>query len=85
MRHLRHSPGPLRPPPQIFNNLVYNVDGAGLGVWGGYNILVAHNTVYKVGKRSHMIEVNLGDHSCDGEDGTELACCLPSGCSVAHC
>lgn len=48
------------------NNVIRDVTGAGLGVYGGYNILMAHNTLYRVGKRSHMLEIKLGDRSCDG-------------------
>lgn len=32
---------------KLTNNLVYNVWGAGLGVSGGYSILIAHNTLYR--------------------------------------
>lgn len=32
---------------KVTNNIVHDVWGAGLSVWGGYNILMAHNTLYK--------------------------------------
>jgi hypothetical protein len=32
---------------RVTNNIVYNTWGAGLGVAGGYNILMAYNTVYR--------------------------------------
>lgn len=32
---------------KVTNNIVHDVWGAGLSVWGGYNILLAHNTLYK--------------------------------------
>ena len=51
---------------KIVNNLIHDVQGAGLGVNGGYNILLAFNTLYKVGARSHMLEVVFGERSCDG-------------------
>jgi hypothetical protein len=52
---------------KIVNNIVHDTEGAGLGVNGGYNVLVAHNTLYQVGKRSHLIEVVYGLRSCDGD------------------
>jgi len=52
---------------KIVNNLIYNIDGAALGVNGGYQILVAHNTAYHVGERSHLLEVVFGERSCDGD------------------
>lgn len=51
---------------KIVNNLVRQTAGAGLGVNGGYNILVAYNTLYQVGQRSHVLEVVFGSRSCDG-------------------
>lgn len=51
---------------KIINNIIHDTEGAGLGVNGGYNILLAHNTLYKVGSRSHTIEVVFGSRSCDG-------------------
>lgn len=32
---------------KLTNNVIYDVWGAGLGVNGGYSILVAHNTMYR--------------------------------------
>lgn len=51
---------------KIVNNVIYNVLGAALGVNGGYNVLIAHNSAYRVGSRSHLIEVVFGERSCDG-------------------
>lgn len=51
---------------KIVNNVVHDTAGAGLGVNGGYNILLAYNTIYRVGTRSHLIEFVFGLHSCDG-------------------
>lgn len=51
---------------RVVNNIFHNIEGAGLGVNGGYNILMAHNTLYKVGTRDHVIEVVFGSHGCDG-------------------
>lgn len=52
---------------KFVNNIVHDTEGAGIGVNGGYNILLAYNTLYKVGRRSHAVEVVFGDRSCDGE------------------
>lgn len=38
------------------------------GVNGGYNVLVAWNTLYRVGTRSHVLEVTFGHRSCDAAD-----------------
>jgi hypothetical protein len=56
---------------KIVNNVIHDTEGAGLGVNGGYNILLAHNTLYRVGSRSHMLEVTFGGRSCDGSPGDE--------------
>lgn len=53
---------------KVRNNLIHDCDGAGLGVNGGYNILYAQNTLYRVGARSHTMEVVHGSRSCDGND-----------------
>lgn len=60
------------------NNVVHDVAGAGFGVNGGFNILLAHNTLVNVGSRSHVIEVVLGSRSCDG-DTTRCAANLALG------
>ncbi|MBK9179843.1 MAG: right-handed parallel beta-helix repeat-containing protein [Acidimicrobiales bacterium] len=52
---------------EITNNVIHDTDGAGLGVNGGYNVLLAYNTLYRVGRRSHVIEVVLGSRGCDGD------------------
>jgi|GEM_PF-3019792 len=54
---------------KIVNNIIHDADGAGLGVNGGYNILLAYNTMYRVGSRDHVIEVVFGQRSCDGQAG----------------
>ena len=55
---------------KFVNNIVHNTQGAGFGVNGGYNVLFAHNTLYRVGSRSHVIEVVHGRRSCDGDSAT---------------
>lgn len=54
---------------KVVNNIIHDTEGAGLGVNGGYNILLAYNTMYRVGSRSHVIEVAFGLRSCDGSPG----------------
>lgn len=49
------------------NNIIHDTQGAGIGINGGYNILAAHNTMYRVGARSHVIEIGLGSRSCDAD------------------
>jgi hypothetical protein len=49
------------------NNVVHDTQGAGFGVNGGRNIVIANNTLYRVGARSHVIEVGFGSRSCDGD------------------
>ena len=51
---------------RVFNNIIHDTEGAGLGVNGGYNILLAYNTLYRVGARSHVLEVVFGLRTCDG-------------------
>lgn len=56
---------------EIVNNVVVNAYGAGIGVQGGYNIVVAYNTMWQIGERSHLLEVVYGSRSCDGQIGDE--------------
>ena len=51
---------------KFINNIVHDTEGAGFGVNGGYNILLANNTLYRVGARSHVMEVVHGARTCDG-------------------
>lgn len=51
---------------KVFNNVIHDTEGAGLGVNGGYNILLAYNTMYRVGSRSHGVEFVFGGRGCDG-------------------
>lgn len=52
---------------KIVNNVIHDTDGAGLGVNGGYAILLAYNTLYRVGARSHVLEFVFGGRTCDGD------------------
>jgi hypothetical protein len=52
---------------KFVNNVVHDTDGAGMGVNGGYNILLAYNTLYRVGRNSHAVEIVFGGRGCGGE------------------
>jgi hypothetical protein len=56
---------------KFINNVIHDTEGAGLGVQGGYNILMAYNTLYRVGRNSHLIGAGFGERSCDGRPGDE--------------
>lgn len=56
---------------RFVNNYVHDATGAGVGVQGGYNILIAYNTFLNIGARSHLLEVVFGGRSCDGQPGDE--------------
>jgi len=58
---------------RLENCLIHDIWGAALGVYGGQNIMFAYNTLYRVGERSHTIEVLLGGRTCDGENSVCLA------------
>jgi len=51
---------------KFINNVVHHTGTVGLGVNGGYNILIAYNTLYKAGTNDHVFEVVHGSRSCDG-------------------
>ncbi len=55
----------------VLDNLITGMEGAGVGVNGGFQVLVAHNTMYSVGSRGHAMEVAYGRRSCDGQPGDE--------------
>ncbi len=59
---------------KVVNNIVHDVQGAAFGVNGGFNILIAHNTAYRVGSRSHVLEVIFGSQECDGDTNWPGAC-----------
>ncbi len=58
---------------QFISNTVYNCEGAGFGVNGGYNILFAWNTLYRVGSNSHGIELAFGLRSLDAASEAPIA------------
>ena len=57
---------------KFINNIIHHTNYAGIAVLGGYNILVAFNTLYKVGidqtdERS-LLSFGLGQRGCDGAE-----------------
>lgn len=52
---------------KFVNNVIHDTDGACFGANGAYNALFAYNTCYRVGARSHVIEVVFGLRTCDGD------------------
>jgi hypothetical protein len=57
---------------KFINNIIYNTNYAGIAVLGGYNILIAFNTLYKVGIDQSgdrtLLTFNLGQRGCDGAE-----------------
>ena len=56
---------------RVVNNFIHDA-GGGLAVCGGYNILMAHNTCYRVGSNRDLVVVGLGDNVTT--PGREAAC-----------
>ena len=56
---------------EVLDNRISDVEGAGVGVNGGFNVVIARNRMWDVGSRSHWIEVGYGSRSCDGQPGEE--------------
>lgn len=50
---------------KIVNNIIHDA-GAGIGVVGGYNILAAYNTCYRVGASRDTIIIGLGGRGWNG-------------------
>jgi hypothetical protein len=56
---------------QVLDNTITDTEGAGVGVNGGSDVVVARNRMWNVGRRSHWLEVGYGSRSCDGAPGDE--------------
>lgn len=56
---------------KFINNIVHDTQNAGMAVRGGYDILLADNTLYRVGQNqgagSSMLLFSPGGRSCDGD------------------
>jgi hypothetical protein len=71
---------------KVVNNLLHDIRGAGLSVSGGYNILMAYNTLYRIGMEDEggrpwaLAQFIHGARGCyaadefDGESGTQARC-----------
>lgn len=51
----------------VYDNLIHDTSGAGLGVNGGRHIRMSGNVLVRVGTRSHTVEFVHGARSCDGD------------------
>jgi hypothetical protein len=57
------------------NNIIYDAVNAGMAVRGGYNILLAYNTLYHTGydpRGSALLLVAHGSRGCDAEDDADI-------------
>ena len=56
---------------KFVNNVIHDTRNAGMAVRGGYNILMAYNTLYRVGIDDNvgapLLLVGQGSRSCDGD------------------
>lgn len=55
----------------VVNNVIHDTENAGLGVQGGYNVLLAYNTLYRVGKIDSLLLIQHGSRSCDAYDASD--------------
>ncbi len=57
---------------KFINNILHDLPGVGLGVAGGYNILFAYNTLYRVGTSTDigypLLEMIRGERGCNATD-----------------
>jgi hypothetical protein len=58
----------------VVNNVLHDIDGAALGVNGGFVTLLAYNTAYRIGARDHLVGVVFGERSCDGTGDDDALC-----------
>ncbi len=58
----------------IVNNVLHDIEGAALGVNGGFVTLLAYNTAYRIGTRDHLLSVVFGERSCDGTGEDDDLC-----------
>ena len=58
---------------KFVNNFIHDTGTAGMGVNGGYNVLLAYNTLYKAGTNDHVIEVVQGTRGNNGDTARCIA------------
>ena len=51
---------------KFVNNVIHDTTGCGMAVQGGYNILLAHNTLYRTGSENALVEMLHGNRVCSG-------------------
>lgn len=70
---------------QIYNNIIHDVDAPGISVWGGFNIAIQYNTLYRTGLSYSPLAVRFGIRTCDGEPcwGIEGWPLVWQGCRLA--
>ena len=56
---------------EVIDNEISDVAGAGVGVNGGFDVVIARNRIWNAGARSHEIEIGYGSRSCDGQPGDD--------------
>lgn len=60
------------------NNVLHDIPGVGMSVAGGYNVLLAYNTLYKVGTSQDpgygLVQLTHGARSCDTAGAGRAAC-----------
>jgi hypothetical protein len=56
---------------RVLDNEISDIQGAGLGVNGGFDVVMARNRLWDVGTRSHWVEIGYGSRSCDGQPGDD--------------
>lgn len=49
---------------KFVNNLIYNITQTGVGVQGGYDIEIAHNTLYNAGTSAQIFSLTFGQRDC---------------------
>ncbi len=55
---------------KFVNNIIDHTGTVGMGVNGGYNVLLAFNTLYRAGTNDHLLEVLHGAHGCNENPDT---------------
>ena len=52
---------------KFVNNILHDTGVVGISANGGYNVLIAYNTLYRTGHDNHLFEVMHGRRGCDGD------------------
>jgi hypothetical protein len=57
---------------KFVNNLIHDTQKPGVTVYGGFDILIAYNTLYRVGLHSHLLQVGHGGRECDHAEHVQI-------------